>query len=286
METQTSIIAVDPMKAYYTQPNIKLYQGDCLEVLAKLPENSVDLIFADPPYNLSNGGFTCSGGRMVPVDKGKWDRSKGFDTDATFNEAWIDACRRVLKPEGSIWISGTYHNIYQVGYALQKLNFHILNEITWFKPNASPNLSCRMLTASHETVIWARKDKKAKHIFNYPFTKQYFAPSDRIKKPGLQMRSVWEIPMTPASEKWAGRHTTQKPVELLNRIINIASTPDMVVLDPFLGSGTTGYVAYREGRKFIGIDMESSYLDIAIKRISSLASYKPKARAVALQTAI
>lgn len=276
MESQTPVVATDLMKAYYSQPNLKLYQGDCLEVLAKLPENSVDLIFADPPYNLSNGGFTCSGGRMVPVDKGKWDRSKGFETDAIFNEAWINACRRVLKPEGTIWISGTYHNTYQVGYALQKLNYHILNEVAWFKPNASPNLSCRMLTASHETVIWARKDKKAKHHFNYAFTKEYAPASDRIKKPGLQMRSVWEIPLTPASEKWAGKHTTQKPVELLNRIINIASKPGMVVLDPFLGSGTTGYVALREGRKFIGIDMEKAYLDIAIKRIDSLAFNKQR----------
>ena len=144
-----------------------LYNADCLVVMSRFPDNYVDMIFADPPYMLSNNGFTCHAGRMVSVNKGKWDKSNGFEEDFKFHEAWISECRRILKPEGTIWISGTYHSIYQCGYILQKEDYHILNDISWFKPNASPNLSCRFFTASHETLIWARKDKKAKHYFNY-----------------------------------------------------------------------------------------------------------------------
>jgi len=275
---------IDLMKPYFSKQNFTLFQGDCLEVLKKMKPESVDMIFADPPYNLSNGGFTCSGGKAVSVNKGDWDRSKGFDADALFNEAWLNACRRVLKPGGTIWVSGTYHNVYQVGYALQKLGYHILNEVCWFKPNASPNLSCRMLTASHETVIWARRDKKAKHYFDYRFTKEYFSRLDSIKKEGLQMRDVWElgdselpnvwrIPLTPKSEKCAGKHPTQKPVELLKRIINIASKPGDTILDPFNGSGTTGIVACALSRKYVGIDTENEYLDLTVKRFRMTTSF-------------
>lgn len=258
------------MKPYFVKSGFQLYQGDSLEVLSHLPAESVDLIFADPPYNLSNGGFTCKGGRMVPVDKGSWDRSRGFDVDAKFNEEWLNACMRVLKPEGTIWVSGTYHNIYQVGYAMQKLGFHILNEVAWFKPNASPNLSCRMLTASHETLIWARKSKKSKHYFDYTFTKDFVSDSDSIKKQGYQMRSIWQIPTTPKKEKVHGSHPTQKPRELLYRIISMSSKKGDSVLDPFNGSGTTGIVSYELNRKYTGIDLESRYLDLTKRRISGL----------------
>ena len=146
------------LEPYYEDNVNTIFNIDCLEVLERLPDESIDMIFADPPYMLSNDGFTCQNGRMVSVNKGKWDKSSGLETDMEFHNAWIAACRRVLKPEGTIWISGTYHSIYQCGYLLQKNNFHILNDIAWFKPNAAPNLSCRFFTASYKTLIWARKD--------------------------------------------------------------------------------------------------------------------------------
>lgn len=147
------------------QPTFKtddfcLYNNDCLSVMTKIPDNSVDLIFADPPYNLSNDGITCHAGKMVSVNKGEWDKSKGFEADLQFHEKWISECKRILKPEGTIWISGTYHSIYQCGFLLQKLNFHILNDIVWFKPNAAPNLACTTFAHSHETILWLKRIKK------------------------------------------------------------------------------------------------------------------------------
>ena len=164
---ERKILSIVKNKPYFVDGNFVLYNGDCLNILSQLPENSVDMIFADPPYNLSNGGFSVHAGRMVSVDKGDWDISKGFLDDYAFHYRWLEACKRVLKPNGTLWVSGTYHSIYQCGHALQSLGYHILNDISWFKPNASPNLSCRFFTASHETIIWARKDKKGKHSFNY-----------------------------------------------------------------------------------------------------------------------
>ena len=142
---------INNMKPYFKDNGFELYLDDCRDTLSSLPENSVDMIFADPPYNLSNGGFTCHAGKMVSVNKGQWDESRGLDEDLKFHVEWIKACRRVLKPGGTIWISGTYHSIYRCGYALELTGYHILNDIAWFKPNASPNLSCRFFTASHET---------------------------------------------------------------------------------------------------------------------------------------
>jgi len=176
------------VEAYFSENRVRLYLGDVVEQLSQLPKESVDLIFADPPYNLSNGGFTCHAGKRVSVDKGKWDKSKGVELDFQFHNEWINACRRVLKPSGSIWISGTYHSIFACGYALQKQGWHIINDICWYKPNAAPNLSCRMFTASHETLLWAKKDKKAKHTFNYYKMKHGDFPDDIIKKPDKQMR--------------------------------------------------------------------------------------------------
>lgn len=253
-------------KPYFIKDDFVLYNASSLEVLAQLPENSIDMIFADPPYNLSNGGFTVHAGRMVSVNKGEWDKSKGFKDDYEFHYKWLEACRRVLKPEGSLWVSGTYHSIYQCGHAMQALGYHILNDIAWFKPNASPNLSCRFFTASHETLIWARKDKKAKHTFNYDLMKNGHWAEDALKKEGLQMRSVWSM-LTPRKwEKKFGKHPTQKPIDLLKRII-LASTKEAdIVLDPFTGSSTTGVVANASKRKFIGIDLEKKYLDLSIKR--------------------
>ena len=168
---ERKILSIIADKPYFIKDNFVLYHGDSIRILNQLAENSIDMIFADPPYNLSNGGFSVHAGRMVSVNKGFWDVSKGFQDDYAFHYRWLEACKRVLKPHGTLWVSGTYHSIYQCGHALQSLGYHILNDISWFKPNASPNLSCRFFTASHETIIWARKDKKAKHIFNYNIMK-------------------------------------------------------------------------------------------------------------------
>lgn len=258
------------LKPYYEKSRFKLYQANCLDVLAKLPENSVDMIFADPPYNLSNGGFTVHAGRMVSVNKGTWDKSRGFKDDYDFHYKWLEACRRVLKPHGTLWVSGTYHSIYQCGHALQSLGYHILNDVAWFKPNASPNLSCRYFTASHETLIWARKEKKAKHTFHYDLMKNGHWPEDGLKKPGLQMRSVWSMGTPRPVEKKFGKHPTQKPEDLLKRIVLASTNKGDLVIDPFTGSSTTGMAAYLHGRKFIGIDTEPKFLELSIKRFEEL----------------
>lgn len=177
---------------------------------------------------------------MVSVNKADWDKSNGLDKDFEFTHNWINACRRVLKDNSTLWISGTMHNIYQVGYALQKLKFKLLNEISWFKPNAPPNLSCKYFAHAHETVLWARKNEKIPHIFNYEVMREW---NDTITPKGKQMRSIWNIPLTPISEKTHGKHPTQKPIELLKRIIASSTKENAVILDPFNGSGTTGVVA-------------------------------------------
>ena len=251
------------IEPYFETQNFTLYNNDCINALNALPENSVDLIFADPPYFLSNGGISCRAGKMVSVNKANWDKSQGLAKDFDFTYNWINACKRVLKEDGSIWISGTMHNIYQVGYALQSLDYKILNEISWFKPNAPPNLSCRYFAHSHETLIWARKDKLSRHKFNYSNLKEW---SDKLSPAGKQMKSVWNIPLTPPSEKTFGKHPTQKPLELLRRIITASTNKGDIVLDPFNGSGTTGVVAKELGRNYIGIDLEKSFLDLTLKR--------------------
>ncbi|MDO8505038.1 MAG: site-specific DNA-methyltransferase [bacterium] len=258
------------MKPYFDKPNFKLYHANSIDFLAKLPENYVDMIFADPPYLLSNGGFTVHAGKMVSVNKGQWDVSNGLEKDLEFHMDWIEACHRVLKPGGTIWVSGTYHSIYQCGFALQAKHFHILNDIAWFKPNASPNLSCRFFTASHETLIWARKDKKAKHKFNYDAMKNGHWPNDFLKKPNKQMRSVWVANPPQNGEKKFGKHPTQKPIDLLVRIIMASTDKGDIVLDPFTGSSTTGLAAVLNDRKFFGVDLEKKYLDLSIQRYNDL----------------
>lgn len=267
---ERKILVVVKDKPYFINGNFVLYLGDCLRILSQLPENSVDMIFADPPYNLSNGGFTVHAGRMVSVNKGIWDISKGFQDDYNFHYQWMEACKRVLKPNGTLWVSGTYHSIYQCGHALQSLGYHILNDISWFKPNASPNLSCRFFTASHETIIWARKDKKGKHTFNYEAMKEGNWPEDQLKKPGLQMRSVWSMGTPKPDEKKYGKHPTQKPLDLLKRIVLASTNKGDVVLDPFTGSSTTGIASVLNDRKFIGIDMEKDYLELSKKRFNDI----------------
>jgi len=259
------------LKPVFNTTEFALYNEDCLEVMSRLPDNHIDMIFADPPYMLSNDGMTCQNGKMVSVNKGKWDKSGGFEQDLSFHELWITECRRILKPEGTIWISGTYHSIYQCGFLLQKLGFHMLNDITWFKPNASPNLSCRFFTASHETILWAKKTKQAKHYFNYSAIKNGLFPEDSLKKPGSQMRSVWSITSPSATEKESGKHPTQKPLSLLKRIILASTKPGDIILDPFNGAGTTGIAAVVVGeRKYMGIEINPDYVDITIKRYKLL----------------
>ncbi len=263
------------MNAYFADKNIRIYQGDVVGVLDLLPDECIDLIFADPPYNLSNGGFTCHAGRRVSVNKGKWDKSNGIEEDFKFHNKWIESCRRVLKPNGSLWISGTYHSIYGCGFALQEQGWHLINDICWFKPNASPNLSCRMFTASHETLLWVRKSKSAKHTFNYEVVKNSSWGGDFIKVPGKQMRSVWAIGTPKNGEKKYGKHPTQKPEALLERIILASSNEGDIVLDPFCGSATTGVVALKYNRKFVGIDADQEYLDkIAIPRMRDVLEAK------------
>jgi site-specific DNA-methyltransferase (adenine-specific) len=254
---------------YYNSEKTALYNEDCLLLLRALPENCINMIFADPPYFLSNNGFTCRGGKRVSVNKGTWDKSDGFENDLAFHTLWISECKRILKPEGTIWISGTYHSIYVCGYVLQATGYHILNDICWFKPNASPNLSCRFFTASHETLLWAKKDGKAKHTFNYEKMKKGDYPEDKIKRPDLQMRSVWSIALTKASEKQHGKHPTQKPYDLLKRIVLASTNEGDIVLDPFCGSGTTGVVCQNfANRYFIGVEIEKEYCELSKSRLS------------------
>ncbi|PKM81986.1 MAG: site-specific DNA-methyltransferase [Firmicutes bacterium HGW-Firmicutes-14] len=249
----------------YKASNFKLFHGDCIKVMSDL-HSPVDMIFADPPYKLSNGGFTCQSGKKVSVNKGKWDKSKGLAEDHKFNLQWLNMCKEVMNPNATIWISGTYHIIYSIGFALHELGFKILNEIAWFKPNASPNLSCRYFTASHETLIWAARDKNSKHIFNYQEMKKMNG--------GRQMRSVWEIPSPSKKEKIYGKHPTQKPIALLERIILSSTNPEQIVLDPFTGSGTTGEAAIKFDRKFIGIEKEKEYIDLTFRRLKAVSAIR------------
>ena len=263
---------------FYESEQSVLLHGDSLSLLDRLKSENkrFDLIFADPPYFLSNGGTSVHAGKRVKVDKGDWDQSKGFEEDYEFTCAWIEKCRELLTADGTIWISGTLHNIYLVGFVLRKLGFTILNDIEWFKPNAPPHLACRYFAHAHETLLWAKKSGKAKHVFHYQQMKQWNDDKDFIKKDNKQMRSVWAIPLTPQTEKKFGKHPTQKPEALLRRVVLSSSNEGDNVLDPFCGSGTTGVVAVEHGRNFTGIDNNSVFLDIARRRIEekSILNFK------------
>jgi site-specific DNA-methyltransferase (adenine-specific) len=238
---------------------IRIYQGDCLEILPLVPENSVDLIFADPPYFLSNDGITCHAGRMVSVNKGAWDRSPGPDAMHEFNRRWVALCQRVLKPNGTIWVSGTAHVIHSVGFAMQQLGMKLLNDITWVKPNPPPNLSCRYFTHATETLIWAAKSAKSRHTFNYKLMRELAG--------GKQMKSVWQVDPPGRDEKRFGKHPTQKPVALLERILLAASNEGDLVLDPFMGSGTTAVAALRVRRCVFAVELGNEFGWLAARRI-------------------
>ena len=250
--------------------SISLINGDAITILSGMETASVDFVFADPPYFLSNDGFTVKSGKAVSVNKGEWDKSQGFNTEMAFHESWITECLRVLKPLGTIAISGTYHSIYKCGFLLQKLDCRIINDITWFKPNGAPALAGRNFTASHETILWASKGPKVKHVFNYSQSRDWEVSNDLIYRRGKQMRSVWSIPTTPKREKVFGNHPTQKPLELMKRLIALCTQDGDLVLDPFCGSGTTGVACAQLGRSFVGVDLDQSYLDLATKRIDSV----------------
>ena len=271
-------------KPIFSQIGVQLYHGDAMEVLGEMPEESADMIFADPPYGLSNDGMSVHAGKRVSVNKGAWDRSRGVEADFAFHKAWISACRRVLKPNGTLWVSGTYHSIYACGFALQSGGWHLLNEICWYKPNAAPHLACRMFAASHETLIWARKTKSAKHTFHYREMRRESGNWDFLKKANRQMRSVWgiseeeDVPTTAwafntpgRNEKVHGKHPTQKPLKLLERIVRASTDTGTVILDPFCGSATTGVAALLQKRKFVGIDASREFLEkLAIPRLDAV----------------
>ena len=241
-----------------------LCAGDALALIAKLPSNSVNCVWTDPPYLLSNGGVTCVAGRMVKVNKGAWDRSKGLTADHEFNLRWVEECYRVLKPTGTMWVSGTTHVYLSVGMALMQSGFRILNDIIWEKPSPPPNLGCRCFTHSTEVILWASKAQKGskdKYTFNY----------DELKaiNGGRQMKNVWRISTPSSEEKRLGKHPTQKPVALVQRCLLASTNKNDIVFDPFAGSATTGVAAIRLKRRFVGFERDKTYLALASRRMAS-----------------
>ncbi len=246
-------------KPYYNsfRKDFYLIHNDCLNVL-KNRKPIFDMVFADPPYFLSNDGLTIKNGKISSVNKGNWDKSLGFQENDKFNYQWLSLVRKLMKNDATIWISGTSHNIFSIGQNLEKLNFKILNVITWEKTNPPPNFSCRYFTHSTEFIIWARKNKKTPHYYNYKLMKQCNG--------GKQMKDVWRLPAIKKWEKEFGKHPTQKPLALLARIVLASTKEKSWVLDPFCGSATTGIACNLYNRNFIGIDTEKNYLDLARKR--------------------
>ncbi|MEJ5306401.1 MAG: site-specific DNA-methyltransferase [Ignavibacteria bacterium] len=245
----------------------KIYQGDCIELLKKIPDESIDLIFADPPYNLqlNNELYRPDQSKVDPVDD-EWDKFNTFEDYDNFTKKWLSECKRILKQTGSIWVIGTYHNIFRVGAIMQNLGYWILNDIIWIKNNPMPNFKGTRFNNAHETLIWATKSKNSRYTFHYH--------SMKVMNDDLQMRSDWYIPICQGSEriKVNGQkaHSTQKPEELLYRIILSTSNPEDVVLDPFSGSGTTAAVAKRLGRNFIAFEKEDFYIKVSNERLKKV----------------
>jgi site-specific DNA-methyltransferase (adenine-specific) len=243
---------------------VSLYHTNCIEFMDALykqhPDGLFDMIFADPPYFLSNGGITCHGGKMVKVHKGDWDKSQGPVLNHEFNLDWISRCQKLLKPNGTLWVSGTQHVIYSVGFGMQQLGMRLLNNITWEKPNPPPNLSCRFFTHATETLLWAAKSEKSRHCFNYD--------EMREMNSGKQMKSLWKVGIPTKEEKHFGKHPTQKPVALMERIILSCTNEGDMVFDPFAGSATTGVAATKLDRKFIGCELDTDAVSISIKRLT------------------
>lgn len=269
------------IKSYYKSPNrdFTLLHGDCIRLMGEF-DFKFDMIFADPPYFLSNGGISVQSGKVVCVDKGEWDKGGSPEHIDLFNEEWIAECRKHLTENGTIWISGTYHNIFSVANKLTQLGFKILNVITWAKTNPPPNISCRYFTYSTEFIIWARKCPKKPHYFNYDLMK--------LLNENKQMTDVWRLPAIARWEKSQGKHPTQKPLALLVRIILASTRHGAWILDPFSGSGTTGIAASLTGRRYLGIEREKEYLDLSIRRRvelengSIIRSYRKKIRDIVI----
>ncbi len=263
------------MKPFYKSSNhdFNLLHGDTFELLPQF-NFKFDMIFADPPYFLSSGGISVQSGKVVCVDKGDWDKSMSQDDINAFNLKWLSLCREKLKDNGTIWISGTYHNIFSVANCLTQLGYKILNVITWAKTNPPPNISCRYFTYSTEFIIWARKKEKVPHYYNYELMKMI--------NDGKQMTDVWRLPAIAPWEKSCGKHPTQKPIPLLARIIMASTEPGAWILDPFAGSSTTGIAANLLGRRFLGIEQSEEYAKmgvrrrIEINRLDTFYEYKKK----------
>ena len=258
-------------------PIDQVIEGDCIQVLADFPPESVDLIFADPPYNLQlRQELWRPDQSLVNGVNDSWDQFADFEAYDAFTAAWLQACRRVLKPTGTLWVIGTYHNIYRVGYILQNLDFWILNNIVWVKSNPMPNFRGVRFTNAHESLIWAQKERGQRYTFNHSAMKSL--------NDNLQMRSDWHLPLCSGRERLRVNgikaHSTQKPRALLYRILLASSNPGDVVLDPFFGSGTTGEVARMLGRRWIGIERDPQYVELARQRIQ----LAPSAPAEALRT--
>jgi site-specific DNA-methyltransferase (adenine-specific) len=267
-----SLLEITNQKPWWHNDLSVLIQGDCVEVMKKMTEKSVDVVFADPPYFLSSGGISVQSGKMVSVDKGDWDKSLTIKDKLLFHQTWIREARKVLKDDGTIWISATLHSVYAIGVALELEGFSIINNVIWRKTNPAPNISARAFTHSTETVIWARKQltptKKGKHYFAYDEMKKY--------NNGKQLKDFWDLNdtnvvfesgTTPKREKTYGKHPTQKPISLLERIIEASTTEGQIILDPFAGSATTLFVANSLNRFAIGIELDKIYLDLGKKRI-------------------
>lgn len=252
------------MQPFYksNNDNFVLYYGDCRDILHGIPNSSCNTIFADPPYFLSNGGISINSGKVVCVDKGDWDKGGTPEHIYNFNKQWLSICREKLTDDGTIWISGTYHNIFSVANCLTELGYKILNVITWQKSDPPPNLSCRYFNFSTEYIIWARKHEKKPHKFNYEVMKRLNGDK--------QMTDVWRIPAVGKWEKTCGKHPTQKPLRLLYRIILASTNEGDTILDPFSGSCTTGIAANLLRRNFIGIDQEQEYLNLGIRRFNEI----------------
>ena len=250
-----------------------LLHGDCIKLLKQF-DFKFDMIFADPPYFLSNGGISMQNGKIVCVDKGEWDKGGTLEYVNSFNMAWIKECRSKLKENGTIWISGTYHNIFSIANILTELCFKILNVVTWVKTNPPPNISRRYFTYSTEFIIWARKSAKVPHCYNYDIMKQI--------NEGKQMTDVWRLPAIARWEKSCGKHPTQKPLSVLSRIILASTNRGAWILDPFTGSSTTGIAANLLGRRFLGVDKEEEFLILSqnrkkeIEQISNFDLYRKK----------
>ena len=248
----------------------RMYEGDALLLMQSIPENSVDCIWTDPPYLLSNGGITCVAGKRVSVNKGKWDQSQGVELDHEFNLSWLRECHRVLKHAGTIWVTGTLHIYPSVGMAMMQLGFRILNDIIWEKTNPPPNLGCRCFTHSTEMVLWATKAPKgSKHKYTFHYQDM------RAENDDKQMKNVWRFATAGRDEKTFGKHPTQKPLALIERCLRASTDEGDLVLDPFSGSGATGVAAMGMGRKFIGCEREEEYVGLTISRLSAMPSDSP-----------